>query len=352
MRILQVVSRFDFGGAENYVRELSNQLQKSNHQVFILSQNGRQQKLLETGILFTTVPFLFKLVFLRALLYIYYVKKFQIETIHAHQRLPILAASLAGWITGVPVVATVHGRVRYDLRSWFSRKIPSRFIFVSRQVLNISQYKKQLERRSIVIPNGINIEHSHCQPEPFHLGYICRLDSKHIAMVKMLMEIMPLMNQKYQHVKLSIIGEGKDLKLVHTWAESINRQAGRCMVMVHGYLNHADQQVIPIDLVVGVGRVAIGAAMAGCAVVSANNNRMGELITSANYDFYLHNNFVNINGHKPTTESLYRVIDHYCQNRNQLHPDVERVSTNVNNDCHWSRIADQVLTVYRQASKP
>ncbi|MBC7124472.1 MAG: hypothetical protein H5T24_02495, partial [Bacteroidales bacterium] len=56
MRILQLVTRFDFGGAENHVRELCNELAACNHQVILLSRKGRQNELLDKRVLFIHLP--------------------------------------------------------------------------------------------------------------------------------------------------------------------------------------------------------------------------------------------------------------------------------------------------------
>ena len=271
MRILQVVSRFDFGGAENHVRELSNQLQQCNHQVFIISQRGRQTQLLERGITFIRSRFWCKLILLRALFYIYQIRKYQIEVIHAHQRLPIVAASIAGLITGSPVVATVHGRARYDLRSRLSRKIPKNYIFVSQQVLEVSRHKQQIENRSVLIPNGVHLTQSDKNLNPFHLGYISRMDKRHLRMVQLLIAIMPRLKERFPSIQLSIIGEGNKMQQIRQQAEQINLHAGRCIIQIHGYLDNVNQQEKDMGLIIGVGRVAIGAAMSGCAVISANS---------------------------------------------------------------------------------
>lgn len=42
MRILLVLKRFDFGGAENHVCDLANTLCELKHEVFLVTAKGRQ----------------------------------------------------------------------------------------------------------------------------------------------------------------------------------------------------------------------------------------------------------------------------------------------------------------------
>ncbi|HQN99235.1 MAG TPA: hypothetical protein PKU86_07265, partial [Bacteroidales bacterium] len=49
--ILQVVTHFDFGGAENHVRELCNELTVQEHEVYLVGQPGRQVKLMKPVIM-------------------------------------------------------------------------------------------------------------------------------------------------------------------------------------------------------------------------------------------------------------------------------------------------------------
>jgi hypothetical protein len=56
MRILQLVNRFDFGGAENHVKELCNELAAMDHKVVLATRNGRQRTLLDNRVKFVWIP--------------------------------------------------------------------------------------------------------------------------------------------------------------------------------------------------------------------------------------------------------------------------------------------------------
>ncbi|MDD4639183.1 MAG: glycosyltransferase, partial [Bacteroidales bacterium] len=116
MRILLLVKNFDYGGAENHVRDLANELVRSGHQVWLMSGKGRQSGKLDKRVTqldgrFYEWNFILLLIKLFLL-----VRRESIEVIHAHQRLPILMAALTGNLCNVPTVATVHGDSRHDLR--------------------------------------------------------------------------------------------------------------------------------------------------------------------------------------------------------------------------------------------
>lgn len=315
MKILQVITRFDFGGAENYVRELSNELFNQGHEVYIFSKQGRQNNLLNPKIHFLNARLKSYFLIFHAVQLTRIVKKSNIDVIHAHQRLPIISACIASFLTGKPLVVTVHGRVKYDLRSKISRMVPSYFIFVSSKVLTVSRYYKQIVQKSVIIPNGIPKSKINYKHIPYQIGYISRLDKKHATVIYQLMAILPMLSKEFKGVTLSVTGDGEELDNIKKIAKTTNSALGYSAIQVHGYVeNLSDQESVP-ELIFGVGRVAIESAIKGCSVISINSKRMGHLVTSENYDFYKENNFVNINGVPPTENLLYTEISNFFLNR-------------------------------------
>lgn len=350
MKILQVVKNFDFGGAENYVQELSCELASQGFDVFILGRGGRQCSKLPSNITFIDSGWN-RAAILHILLIIRLIKRHNIDLIHAHQRLPIFSTSVVSFFTGVPVVVTVHGRVRYDLRSWLSRTIPRFYIFVSRQVLMVSGYREMLEPKSVIIPNGITICSNSHSLKPFSIGYMSRIDTKHAATILQLVELIPRLSSEFGDVTLFIYGDGKELDLIRTRAVVLNSQLGREAVVVRGYVQDIKTMEEFPELVLGVGRVAIEAAQKGCVVLPVNSRRLGRMVTVANYDEYRINNFVDVNADSPTPQSLYDSLAGFYNNREVFCRQSRELAVRVTNDYDLRTIAAQIARVYGEALK-
>lgn len=349
MKILHVITRFDFGGAENYVRELSNELANQGHDVYILSKKGRQNNLLNSKVHFLKTTISSNSIIFKAIRLIRIVKKYNIDVIHAHQRLPIVSACIAGIIRQKPVVVTVHGRVKYDLRSKVSRKVPSCFIFVSSKVLTVSKFYKQLVEKSVIIPNGIPKTSINYKHVPYQIGYVSRLDAKHATVIYTLMAILPKLSNEFKGVSLSIIGDGGELENIRKIAKNINASLGYEAIIVHGYIENLSHQEVVPELTLGVGRVAIESAIKGCSVISINSKRMGHILNSENYEFYKENNFVNIKGVPPTEELIYTEISNFFKNRNTHRNESIQLTKAFHNDFDIERIAEKISIIYTKA---
>ncbi|MBP8643737.1 MAG: glycosyltransferase, partial [Bacteroidales bacterium] len=351
LKILQVVTHFDFGGAENHVRELSNELAAQAHDVYLVGPSGKQIKLLNQKVHFVQASQLSKLLVFQTFFLIYLIKKHQIEVIHAHQRLSILAACWAGFITGTPVVATVHGRVRFDLRSSFSRTRTSKIIFVSHQVLKVSKYYSEINHKSVVIPNGINFQKVIPKRIPYGMAYISRMDSHHKEVVDMLIGLMPDVTASFPQASLWIFGEGKQVEYLKKVASQLNQSLHREVVRICGYVENFNQQDILPELVLGVGRVAVESLANGLNVISMNCKRMGSIVNLRNYSAYRLNNFVDINGIPPTRESLLSEINKFFQNRVQYKDESILIREKVIQEFNIKTITLQTMNVYSEATQ-
>lgn len=343
-----MISRFDFGGAENYVRELANQQALQGNHVYIISKQGRQMSLLHPLITYLPVKryqqwFLFKIPLL-----IFYSKKIKFDIIHAHQRQAIFTTSVAGYITKIPVVVTIHGRVRHDLPTRISRTRPSRFIFVSQQVLSVSKFAKKIKSKSIVIPNGVHLPATLPSRIPFHIGYLSRIDSRHSLVLEQLIKILPELKNQFPELQLTVFGEGSGLTSLKKTATEINSLLGSETIHFHGYIeNFSELEQVP-ELFLAVGRVAIEACAHGISVISVNQKRMGSIIEPDNFEFYKTNNFVNIFGGPPTESCLYETISRFLQNRNNYSLTSTQMVSIFQYEFSWEKIGAQITGEYQK----
>ena len=352
MRILQLVTRFDFGGAENHVRELCNELVANNHEVILITRKGRQKELLDKRVIFIQLPSLISnLILIQAAIIVYLLLRYKIDVIHAHQRLPIISACLAGFITRAPVLATVHGRVRHDLRSVIARKLTSRIIFVSSQVLTISRHYGTIKHKSIIIPNGIPIPKALAAVQPFTIGYYSRIDTRHFEVIKYLVSADEKLKDELPKIKLMLVGDGNEVENLKRLIDETNIKLNADVISFKGFIEKLDDCNELPELVVGVGRTAIEALARDASVIPVNYKRMGNIITLSNYGYYAKNNFVNITGTPPTLQNVYTQLKLYFEKRDTYRAETLVLAQKVKEEFCISKTTERIIGIYSSISK-
>jgi len=347
MRILQLVTRFDFGGAENHVRELCNELVANNHQVILVSRNGRQKELLDNRVVFKPLPLpVSNLILTQVVIILYHLLRYKIDVIHAHQRLPIISACIAGFILKVPVVVTVHGRVRHDLRSVIARKFASKIIFVSNQVLTISRHFESIKHKSVVIPNGIPIPQKSPEIEPYTIGYFSRIDERHLEVIKNLVLAVEELKADYPNVRLMIMGDGKEVERLKLLIFETNSKFNQEVILYKGFVKSLENWSFFPELLFGVGRVAIEGLARRANLISVNYKRMGEIVTLSNYEQYALNNFVNVAGLPPTQEKIYNQFKIYYEQREVYRSQAPTLALKIENDFGINKTTNRIIEVY------
>jgi len=352
MRILLIIKRFDFGGAENHVCDLANTLSSLGHNVFIIAGKGRQIARLNSNVVFkpallTDYLFLTNLLFLRC-----FIKKNRIQIVHAHQRYPILLACLLKIFTKIGVVATVHGRTRFDLKSKFVRKNLSRIIFVSQRVLEVSNCYEEIKNKSRIIPNGVVIRNHNPSINNTTITYISRIDKKHSSLILMIItRIIPNLFKIYPDIRFNIIGEGKYLELIKKETDKLNSITKKDICFIHGYKPEITNIFESSSLILGVGRVALEALASGIPVLSINQNRLGSILSTSNFNYYKINNFVDVNSDIPEPIILQNIINDFFINHEYWRVETFKLQRIINEELNISLITQKTLSVYMETVK-
>ena len=345
MRILLISKKFDYGGSENHLCDLANGLAELGHQVHLLAADGRQRSRLDRRVQFTPVRFSDALLPVHLLLLFSLIRDLRIQVIHAHQRLAVRVACMLGRLTGVPVVATVHGRTRHDLGSRFFRNQLARVIFVSRHVQQRAMRYPELIAKSVYIPNGMSVNGSVC-PTDDRLLYISRIDHRHGALLLMLIQVLPALVQGRPHLTLEIIGDGRLAKQVRRAGEGLNRALGRQAVILRGF--QPQESPLQGTLLLGVGRSAMKALALGLPVLSVNHRHLGPLLSLDNYDRLKASNFVDVTAPKPMPETLLpRLIESLTILENDG-ADIIALRRRFIDDFDLTKIVRQTEAVYRE----
>lgn len=342
-----MIKRFDFGGAENHVCDLANELSGNGNDVTLIAPSGRQRNRLSPKVNIISLKLKSLLVLFQVLYIISLVRRNRIQVIHAHQNLAVYAASLAGWLTGVPVVATVHGRTRYDLKTLFTRSRPEKLIFVSRRVQEASPDYDKIKAKSVFIPNGISRFEDDIAPIPYRLCYISRIDNKHARLLEIIMlDVLVPLSKRYPDISLMIAGDGKRLNDIIMLADKINRESGRVLCYVAGYQDDLSQLTARSSLVLGAGRVATAGLLCGSPVLSVNINRLGGMVSTSNYHYLKENNFLDIKARPPDPETLRSMVEAFFENENFWKREAVKLKNQVTDDFELSAMVKQVEQVY------
>ncbi len=316
MKILLLIKHFDFGGAENPVCDLANELVCSGHKVWLLSGKGRQNNRLQPGVVNDSVTFselnMLPILFEIAKL----IRQEQIEVIHAHQRFTIFLATLAGLLTKTPVIATVHGSIYHDLRSGFVRKKITGLIVCNENVYNIREQIPVLSRKLHLIPNGFVIPPSEClktnEDHHFNFYYISRLDNRHACLIiNIITKVWPQLIEKHPSSTFHIVGDGQGLKKIKKVLALPCHNKWSRSVVCDEYSDNVALHYQKADLVMGVGRVACESLIYGVPTLSIKHNHLGPIITRDNFEEICFSNFVAIKAPPIQPERLLNILEDF-----------------------------------------
>ena len=275
-------------------------------------------------------------------------KKQRIDAIHAHQHSAILMACIAGFFCGTRVIATVHGRNRYDLRSWVSKRLTNKIIYVSKAVQHYGEKRPFIKKKSVYIPNGIIMNGFAGKSIPGRVTYMSRISHHHYSLLKMLLrEVAPVVGKSHPNFQLHVTGDGHRLPDLEREAAAVNKNAGKEIVVMDGYkpgLMSGDSRAA---LVMGVGRVALEASASGIPVLLVNHKRMGGLLTAEKYGLVKDNNFIDTHSEPPTAPEVISELSRFLENGQYWNDQAKTISERARTDFSMDRIVERVVQTYR-----
>lgn len=152
--ILHLIETSDLGGAENVMINLATNFEKRGfHSIVCLRNEGMlYNEVVERGVEayvieekgFFDFTFLIKLVMV--------VRKKKVSLIHAHEFLMNIYGTLAGMMSGTPVVTTLHGKLYY-VDKW-RRRLALRFVSLLSQLTCVSEDLRCYVSKELKIPNN------------------------------------------------------------------------------------------------------------------------------------------------------------------------------------------------------
>lgn len=227
---------------------------------------------------------------MRALLRL--IRQHRPDILHAHSAVAGVVARLAGWLSGTPVVYTVHGfgfkpeapaqqRRAAWLAEWAMAPLTHHMVCVSEHERALARRLPIAAQRLSVVPNAVADTPARAQParEPARIVMVARL--AHPKRPDLLLEALALLRERLgREVPATLIGGGPDQPALHALAQRLGLQAveftGDVDDVPHRLAQHAvfvlvsDHEGLPISI--------IEAMRAGLPIVASDLPGVRELV--------------------------------------------------------------------------
>jgi glycosyltransferase involved in cell wall biosynthesis len=355
MRILLTVKNFDYGGAQNHVRELANALVARGHRIWVAAPPGRQAALLHRSVTQVPVSHSDLIQPFQAVRLAWLVGSERIDIVHAHQRLPTLTACLAGRLAGRPVVATLHGQLRHDLTRWpGASAMLARLIVISPYYADLAaRHSPALALKTVCIPNSARrVAEVPRRDGRLVVACAARIIPRTLTFLEDLANAAVDLARALPLLELHVFGDGPALASLAGSVAAANRAAGRPVVRLSGYQPDLPLSLAGADLVLGVGRVAIETMMQGVPLLPANQRYLGRPVTRLSYRALAATNFVPQRSPRPDRTALRHALAGALEHLTGLKREARELQPLVARDFDVDAMAGRVEAVYRTVLQP
>lgn len=294
MNILMLSMSMGTGGAETHVLTLARALVRAGHSVTVASAGGMLTAgLAEGGVAHVTLPLASRspVALARAVGGIVRLcRRERFDVIHAHGRIPALAAHAARRLSPrvPPCAVTVHGVYSPHAPGARLSKWGERTMAVSEDIADYTAATYGIDRgRIAVIPNGVDIPEKAADVRRAGLDIVTsgRLDGDSSAAALMLTEVFPAVCREFEIEcpTLTVIGCGALEGEIRARAERVNREVGRAAVVCTGAVSDAAAEAAKHGIFVGSSRAAIEAMAAGMPVLLCGNAGVRGILTGEDF---------------------------------------------------------------------
>lgn len=327
MKILMVLMGLDIGGAETHVVELSKELARRDNDIVVASNGGVfTAELEEAGIRHICLPLNSRNIRKMAVSYLglkKLLKSEEFDLVHAHARIPAFICGLLHRKLKFRFITSAHwvfktGPILNLMTNWGERTIAVSEDIKSYLVQNYGVVQNHIT----VTINGIDTEKFSPDTkvgsiaEEFNLTedrtravYVSRMDKDRSAVAINLIEITPMLYEKYPDFELVIVGGGNDFDRISAEAEKCNNLLGKRVVIVTGGRCDINKFVSASDVFIGVSRAALEAMSAAKPVVIAGNEGYIGLFEEDKLETSIETNFCCRGCAMPKNSVLYKDIE-------------------------------------------
>ena len=292
--ILMALTRFDIGGAETHVLELSLELQRMGYRVVVVSNGGvYEENLKEAGIRHYKIPLHSKtpanmaksLSLLKKV-----IKEEKIDIVHAHGRIPAFLCGILRKCMRFTFVTTAHWvfdtshglkyisnwgekvmAVSVDIKKYLMDNYgtnPSD-IYVTINGIDTNKFCKTADAKSV-------IEEFSLSETSKKIVYISRMDEDRAQVAFELAEIAPELVKIDPELEIVIVGGGNVFDKLEEKVKKINESIGRRAIILTGARTDIYKFAALGDWFVGVSRSALEAmACEKPAIIAGNEGYIG-----------------------------------------------------------------------------
>lgn len=243
------------------------------------------------------------------------VKKRKVDLVHVHgARLPLLSGCLVTEIARCPLAVTIHEASSRATRLNRLYKRADKVIVVSQEIKASLRNCGVDETKLVYIPNMLGEEwFDWASGQKEHARFDCtrqssvhrilfmgRLEPGKVGILRVLFEAMPRILEEIPATQVWIGGQRGSKRIeIGKMISEVNQNTGREAVLLLGYLKNPVEVVKQVDVVIGVGRIAMEAMAQGKATIvgfSYGDSKVtGALITEENVDGFMKYNFTGRN---------------------------------------------------------
>lgn len=378
MNVVQLLSQIELTGAETHAVSLAEALEKKGYRIFILSD----QLHLKTSIPFVPLA-VHRTTFIKRLQSIFKLRQFirnnRIEIIHAHSR---ASAKIGYWATrglDCALVTTLHGRQHYSLSKKLFNHYGEKMISVcenikKQMILDFNLRETQIQvirnfyRFKEISPDSSNSPVSPESPDssvkpaakltakptnnstaPRVISFLGRTTGpKGQNWEFILQNFCEMLLKKYPLIEIHFAG-GLETSLNLKTQDFINsfKKNYPNRFQFHGPLDNLQGLIQKSHLVIGAGRIAIEALLAGKKVLSLGEQSYEGLVTASSLEKNKASNFGDI---LETNSIDINWTQFYQDLELEIENDEPQILTQLCDSYEETQVVNQIIATYHSAS--
>lgn len=370
-KILMALTRFDIGGAETHVLELSLELKRMGFSVVVASNGGvYEENLKEAGIPHYKIPMHSKSLgnvakSLSALKHV--IQKENIDIVHAHGRIPAFLCGILNLFVKFTFVTTAHWVFDTSHGLKYLSNWGKKVIAVSEDIKTYLMENYNTNPADIYVTiNGIDtdkfcktadtsdvISEFSLSPDSKKIVYISRMDSDRAKLAFELVEIAPEIVKICPDVEIVIVGGGNVFDELEQKTKEMNEQLGSRRIILTGGRTDIYKFAALGDFFIGVSRSALEAMACEKPVIVAGNEGYIGIFDEDKLDCAIETNFC-CRGLEPSScEKLLQDVKILMTNPEVENERLGKFGRNLILDSYsLARMAQDCVDMYKAAADP
>jgi glycosyltransferase involved in cell wall biosynthesis len=218
--------------------------------------------------------------------------------VHASQPWPVAFAAMACLSRRAPLIWHAHGTTAVEIPpAWLPlvQRASAAWVGVTPEVEEgLRALRPRPSTNVMAIPSPIRVdiaERERARPEPGIVGIASTLTANKADYVRTCLSAAATITANKRHLTVLVVGEGPERPALEDFAAHVTRDQPALNVKFLGASPRPWELLRPATVIVGMGLVALEAAVRGHAVVAASNYGLGGRLTLGSYESLSRTNF-------------------------------------------------------------